>query len=58
MYPEELDETPDAQMLLQLGSDDELCDDLNWAGDGGDFVVYAEPEGDGFRSVSVHIQGG
>ena len=50
-----------SRMFIQFGSDNDWCDGMNWAGDGGDLVVYVDSDGlrEGrFEKVQNFIQGG
>ena len=57
MFPEQLQNDQHSRMLLQFGSDNDWCSGMNWAGDGGDFVVYCDLRQGRFDSVQVFIQG-
>lgn len=57
MFPDELQDDRNACMLVQFGSDNDWCSGMNWAGDGGDFVVYCDPRSERFEPVQVFIQG-
>lgn len=57
MFPDELKDDPHSRMLVQFGSDNDWCSGMNWAGDGGDLVVYSDLSNGRFESIQVFIQG-